>query len=183
MSGLTRRGVLAGLATGTAGLAAPATAQPGGITTEAVVPESEAFSTDDYTGFFVHLTGAGGPEPDDTVDQCSVADWDPDDPDVYEAQLVDDAGEDSRSTSTTVYANAETELETGSLFVVNTQHDCPGDFVGLELEELLASGIEPSFGERPGEPTSAIGPGFGPVAALTGLTAGALALWRGASAE
>jgi len=151
MEDLSRRRVLAGTAAlGTAVVPGASAQQGSRITTEAIAPQLDAFDTTDYAGFFVQLTDLSDESLDDTAAQCAVQDWQPDEPDAFVAQFINRFEDSHASARGVLFANGETDLETGTLFVVNRQHDCPGDWTGVELEEIRARGLPRRFGVTPG---------------------------------
>lgn len=200
---LSRRRVLSTTATGLAGLAAgPALAsaqEDNGsddgserIQTRGLVPETERVTADDdYTGLFVQLTarledldvGAGD------ID-CSFMNWDPENTDVYEAQLVERSGSEYETIPSQVYVPRDTDLTAGDLFIVNSQRSCSGPYIGVQLENIRADGLDRGYtdvgstgneggdGGAGGGSSGAFGPGFGPLAAVGGLAGGAYALAR-----
>ena len=162
------------------------------INTRAIMPETDRISSDqDYTGFFLQLTN----RLDDTqvagVEECDFADWDPGNTDVYETQLVNEIGDDTETLASSVYLPRQTDLRTGDVFVINNQHDCPEEaYIGIQLEQLRAGGIERGYGEvddgdggDDGGSSGAVGPGFGPLAAVGGIAGGLYALLRGSGGE
>lgn len=189
----TRRGVLRSIgavgAAGAGGLAVVPTAGAQ-ITINAVISAAEEFA-DDYAGLFVHVGELSTGELQvEAVEDCDIDGWPPDGFEAYNGSLIDKKGDDPvTSIPAEVYVPVGWDVSTGSLFVVNRQHDCPEGYVGLELEQIGASSVEISTatqGTATPEPTasdggSASGPGFGVAGTLAGVggLAGLTRLLRG----
>ena len=172
---------MAGTATavGTGGLAAVPTADAQAqVTLYAVVSAAEEFA-DDYAGLFVHVGELStGELRVEAVEGCDIEGWPPDGFQAYNGSLIDKEGDDPvTSVPAEVYVPVGRDVATGSLFVVNRQHDCPEGYVGLELEQIGASTLDVSTATRgtaTPQPTatdgdSAAGPGFGVAGALAGV--------------
>ncbi|MFD1513179.1 hypothetical protein [Halomarina rubra] len=196
---LSRRRLLATAGTSVAALAAGPTvlaAQDGEserVAVPAVMPQTGAISGDeDYTGFLLKLTS----ELDTTVEGvggCTVEGWTPSNPRVFETQVVDtvNAGENDQYevVPSSAYLPQDTDFASGDLFVINNQSACGGgEFLGIQLENVRDSedavrynfsreDVSSDGGGDDGE-SGALGPGFGPVAALGGVLGGAYALAR-----
>lgn len=199
-SDLTRRRVLAGLGTSAATLAAGSGAVAAQddagsdrIAVPAIIPETNELSADEnYTGFLLKLnerleadvSGIGG---------CTVGGWSPSTPLVYEAQIVDTVNTSENDgyevIPSSAYLPQDTTFEPGDVFVVNSQSPCDGEYVGLQLENIRDSEDAVSYEfEREesgggdasggGGESGALGPGFGPLAAVGGIAGGAYALLR-----
>ncbi|WP_424017360.1 hypothetical protein ACOZ4N_15980 [Halorientalis pallida] len=189
-TGVSRRTVLAGL--GSAGLlAATGTAvgqaQSEGITTRAAVPEAEEYDTASLAGFFVHVDTDPDPIQAPLAEECGYADWPRDETMAYEVLLIDRKDTDHFATETRVYVPDDRSIPSGGLFVINEVEQCPGSYVGVELEQIAADAsvlddVTPG-GDAAADPgatgtTAADGPGLGVLTALSGLAgAGALARW------
>ncbi|MWG34719.1 hypothetical protein [Halomarina oriensis] len=159
------------------------------IAVPGIIPETGSISADeDYTGFLLKLDD----ELDvsyDGIESCSAENWSPSDPRAFNAKLVDtvNAGaEDSYEViPSSVALPQDTEFTTGDLFVVNNQSTCSGGgFLNVQMENVRSSEgrVRYNFTRESdpgsGDGSGAIGPGFGPVAALGGVLGGAYALAR-----
>lgn len=158
------------------------------INTRAIMPETGRISNDrDYTGFFLQLTNRLEDTQVAGVEECDFADWDPGNTDVYETQLINKIGDDTETIASSVYLPHRTDLRTGDVFVINNQHNCPdGAYIGIQLEQLRAGGTDRGYGEvadSDGGSSGAVGPGFGPLAAVGGIAGGLYALLRGSGGE
>lgn len=148
-----------------------------------VIPAAEDFAGDEgYTGYFVHVGDES--ETDDVgpndVAGCEFPDWPPEGIQAFNGTLLDRIQEDHRQVPTKVYAAKRATVSTGSLWVINRIRNCPGEHVGLEVEQVGAA-----FGNVSEDATSTetstnpIGqPGFGPVAGVAATLTGAAALVR-----
>ncbi|WP_255198158.1 hypothetical protein [Halorarius litoreus] len=174
-SAWSRRSVLA--ATGAVGAAALVPTASARYTTRMVIPSADGFTGDeDLVGYFVHLgsTTDVSTDPAD-VDGCGFENWSPTDLSAFDGRLLDRLDEDHRETEMTVHVAGDAEVDTGTLWIINGTVECPDGQVGLEVEQVGAS-VPVSTAES--TPSSAIGPGFGPLAAVGGLLAGVAALAR-----
>lgn len=162
------------------------------VAVSAIMPETGMISADeDYTGFLLKLTG----ELDTGVEgigDCTVEGWSPSNPRVFETQVVDsvNAGQSDayEVIPSSVYLPQDTDFRAGDLFVINNQSECTEGYLGIQLENIRASENAVSYnftrqnesgdGGGSGGGSDAIGPGFGPVAAVGGVLGGAYALAR-----
>lgn len=187
--GLSRRRylALAGAAAGASGFAAaPARGQAnatatngtdGGnrITRRIVIPEIERFAGEYGQDKFVHVLGSTGVSLDwAEFDRCGFADWSPENTTALRMAMIDSLRDYPRPVETAGFARVDgyEPLEPGSLFVVNDVVQCPGRYVGLEVE-WFSGDVGPISGE--GEETGVLGPGFGAAGAIGGLAAGVAA--------
>ncbi len=162
------------------------------IQTRGLIPETDRVtSDDDYTSLFVQLTArleeldAGAGDID-----CSFMNWDPGETDIYEAQLIERVGTGSETIASQVYVPQDTDLTAGDLFIINNQRSCSGPYIGVQMENIRADGLDRGYTEvgstgveggdsaDEGGSSGAFGPGFGPLAAVGGLVGGAYALAR-----
>lgn len=192
---------LTGLATGPALISAQEDNNTGDgnrrIHTRGLMPETDRVTRDDdYTGFFVQLTArledldAGAGDID-----CSFMDWDPGETDIYEAQLVERLGSEYETIPSQMYVSQDTDLTAGDLFIINNQSSCSGPYVGVQIENIRADGLDRGYtnlGSAGAEEetnaaesgsSGAFGPGFGPSVAIGGLVGGIYALARWGDSE
>jgi hypothetical protein len=162
------------------------------LTTPAIIPITGQISaTDDYTGFFLHLTRRLE-SPGDTsiagLKNCKTAGWTPNNPHIFEVQIIT-VGEETDTIGSTVYLPRDLQPSAGQLFIINSQQRCGGEaYISIQIEELLAQNVSRGFrtnttgagtGDTEGAGGSgASGPGFGLIAAVGGLLAGGYTLAR-----
>jgi len=193
---LSRRRLLASVGTSAAALTVGSgvvAAQDGErIATPAIIPETGSVSADEnYTGFLLKLDE----ELDvsyDGIGSCSAEGWTPSNPRAFSAKLVDtvSAGENDsyEVIPSSVALPQDTDFADGDLFVINNQSTCSGGgFLNVQMENIRSDENPVSYnftrdegegGGGGGGDSGAIGPGFGPVAALGGVLGGAYALAR-----
>lgn len=163
------------------------------IQTRGIMPETGRVTKDsDYTGFLVQLTNRLEDTQVASGDlQCSFANWSPENTTVYETQLIDRVDQETESIASVIYLPSDVDLRSGDVLIINKQHNCSGAYIGVRLENILASdrtrgyveaglaqnGSALDGGQSPGS-SGAFGPGFGPLAAVGGLAGGAYALAR-----
>lgn len=186
--GYSRRAVLAGA--GSAALFAGGVGTVGAVESEVprtvVVPAVSEFE-DDYEGQFLTIYGPAtetNVSPADVHEACEDVPWPRDATEVNAGQLTDRRADTPVAVRLPVHVDARrTNLVEDALFVVNDATPCAGDFVRLDLVWVTTRSIVgkppgPTVGEGDDGPEDAAGtdgPGFGPIAAVLGLS-GALAL-------
>ncbi|RDI72126.1 hypothetical protein DWB78_10595 [Halopelagius longus] len=144
------------------------------VTTEAALPtDAPTFDQSDYVGLFVQVTGYDREADLSGVGECGFVE-NQEDLTAFDAEIFETTGE-MPSEQTTLYTVTQqgTVVQSGKLFVVNSQTSCSSDFVTVGLEEVGASSIEtptPAGGSSGG----AI-PGFDAVAGVLGVGAAAAA--------
>ncbi|WP_254542989.1 hypothetical protein [Halomarina pelagica] len=161
------------------------------VDTSAIMPERPAGENTDYTGMFVHLTNKLKNVDVQGIEQCEVANWDPDETEVFEIQLVDKVGNREEIYGSSMYFPNNLNLAPGQLFVIDNQQPCTNGYLGVQLSEILAENVTRGFagngtraeGEEGGGSSGAFGPGFGPVGALGGIAAVGYALARRAGGD
>ncbi|WP_254536645.1 hypothetical protein [Halomarina litorea] len=163
------------------------------IQTRGVMPETGRVTADkDYTGFLVHLTARLDSLDVGDISECSFVNWNPDDTDIFETQLVDRVGQEQETIASTVYVPNGTDLRPGDLLVINSQRECSNAYIGVQMENIRAPNRKRGYvaadsgqtgAEGDGGSSGAFGPGFGPLAAVGGLAGGAYALARRGDGE
>jgi hypothetical protein len=197
-NGLTRRRVLAGLGTGAATLAtgsgAVAAQDDGGsdkIAVPAIMPETNDLSVDqNYTGYLLKLTDRLEAEVEG-IGGCVVEGWSPSNPRVFGTKVVDTVtsgqGDEYEVIPSSAYLPQDTDFEAGDLFVINNQSQCADGYIGIQMENIRDSQDPVTYqfdreanegAEDAGDGSGALGPGFGPLAAVGGVVGGAYALAR-----
>lgn len=147
------------------------------VTRRVVIPKAEDIARGDYDGFFLHV---GETTPGElgvsTIQQCDFRSWSPSEITYRKGTLVDHIGNEVERVPTTIYTGGDTDLPTGSLWVINNTVSCPDGYIGLLVEQTGAA--------LPGNVTEtrtttggagAAGPGFGALAGVAGV-GGLLAL-------
>ena len=171
------------------------------ITRTAVIPDVGEPFTGNYVGQFLLFTD---PTSDDDVSPPAVADcdavgWPPERTRVYQVLLVDRLTDDPQGVVLQAYLDeSQPRIGVGNALIVNRAHDCTGDYLALELENVPVQTFVPEYGtvqhplvgESPGPTVAPVGQGtateedgpldtpgqsgFGILAALVGLGGGAL---------
>lgn len=203
--GVTRRRALVGTAAtlgscavGASGLASASGVAAAQITESAVIPDVEKWDDPNLAGFMIHVGQELTPEDTRIGADCHPPGSDPWPPDeilAYNAQLIDRKQEDAPEVATTLHISGDVEIAPGQLFLINRFNRCGDGYVGITVEQIgrrdLAAGpgeqatnrpvVDIEEDERPNTdvPTGAIGPGFGPMASIAALLAGALLRRRG----
>jgi hypothetical protein len=171
------------------------------ILTRGIMPETGRITRDqDYTGFFVQLTARLEDIDVGSIGSCSFMDWDPENTNLYETQVIDRTDQERESIASTLYLPSDTDLRAGDLLVIDEQHNCSGEpYIGVQLENILASNRTRGYtgvgatgdttaggggdaGAGAGS-SGAFGPGFGPLVAVGGLAGGTYALARRSGGE
>lgn len=148
-----------------------------------VIPEDERF--EDYNqDKFLHVIKS----TDVTIDrkefeQCNFASWSPESTTAYRTQIIDTVQDNPQPVETNAFVNQNiSPLPAGSLYVIDTEKQCPGRYLGLEIEFLSGDVPESVTGAEATESptqTNGNGPGFGVLAALGALGSGVLArTWK-----
>ncbi|MFC5971441.1 hypothetical protein ACFPYI_08880 [Halomarina salina] len=206
---VTRRRLLGAVGTSVVGLTAGsgiAAAQDDGgggdggsdkVAVPAIMPETGEISADeDYTGFMLKLDSQLEQSSVGDIGGCTVEGWSPSTPLVFETQVVDTVNT-SESDSyevipSSAYLPQDTSFGAGDLFIINNQSQCADGFLGIQLENIRSSENPVSYdfsresdggGGGGGGGSDAIGPGFGPLAAVGGVLGGAYGLARRGSDE
>lgn len=111
------------------------------ITTPGIIPATGQISaTEDYTGFFLRLTKRLEYPGDTNVEgikNCKTPDWTLNNPQIFEMQLIDKAGDERDVIDSTVYLPQDVKTSVGQLFIINNQQRCGGgDYISIQIEEL-----------------------------------------------
>ena len=162
------------------------------IAIPAIMPETGMISADEnYTGFLLKLTARLEGTGVEGIGDCTVGGWSPSNPRVFETQVVDTVSANNSDSyeviPSSAYLPQDTDFQAGDLFVINSQSRCGGGYLGITLENIRAAENAVSYnytrdeggnGSGDGGGSGALGPGFGPVAAVGGVLGGAYALAR-----
>lgn len=171
------------------------------ITRKALIPQVGQPFEGEYVGQFVLFVDPT-PREDitpESVAECDFTNWPPEQTRGYEGLLIDRLTDEPRGVEVPMYLNEnQPRIDVGNAFIVMQTHSCPGDVLGLELEEVPVETFAPEYGtvehplvgEEPGPTVSPIEdgqqpqddgiinapgqPGFGILAALAGIGGGAL---------
>lgn len=179
----SRRAVLAAAGgTATAGAVALAPTASARISRRIVIPSREGFVGDEgYTGYFLHVGGAtsGGVSAGDLAG-CEFSDWPPEGIQRHEGELIDRIQQDHRQTQVRLFTAKGADVQPGTLWVINRVRNCPDDHVGLEVEQVGAAfgNVSEDDGNTETDANPIGQPGFGPVATVAGLLAGAAGVAR-----
>lgn len=184
MSGTwTRRAVLA--AAGGASTVALAPTASARLTRRMVVPRAKDFAgSEGYDGYFVHVGGVSVNSVDpQRLSGCELSNWPPGGIQAFNGTLIDRIEKDHDQVPTQVYTAKSADISRGSLWVVNRVRNCPGDYVGFEVEQVGAAvgnvSADTETTGTAGTDANPIGqPGFGLIAGVAGTLAGAAALAR-----
>ena len=152
-------------------------------------PRVEQFSKD-YVGRFILLSDPLQNEPKtDLIRECEFTNWAPENTDVYEALIVDRHQTQEAVTVQNLYMKAGTEYPPGTLFIVGEQAMCPQDYVGVLANRVPDERLPPinnssrqmvsgTTQSESGGPITGGQPGFGALAALSGIAGTAWHLLR-----
>lgn len=155
-----------------------------GIFSPAVVRESAPkVGSDSFVGLFIQIVGTTT-EPDESgIGSCPT--FGNEQPiATLRGRFLDLRGEDRRGEVGVLFIDAgNPDIQPGKLFIVNDQQPCEESFVQLTLEQVGASKIKVQAGTGTTEDSYTSTPGFGPVAALTGLVLGAAGVVRALQRE
>lgn len=132
---------------------------------------------DDYIGLFIQIVGTAA-EPDESgVGNCPAFDGDQSIA-TLRGQFLDLRNEDQRGEEGILFIDASNpDIQPGKLFVVNDQRSCEGEHFQLQLEQVGASKVDVPEGTTTDSSFTRT-PGFGPLAALSGLALGAAGALR-----
>lgn len=173
-------GTVGGLALGagpaTAQETATATPSPSNrITRRFVIPGIERFEGEYRQDTFVHVLGTTDVTRDwADVKACGFDEWSPEQITAFRMSLIDTLKSDPEPVETAAFVNTSgsADVRPGSLYIINDVHDCPGRYVGLDVEWVSGDvyGLPTDEGR-----TGVLGPGFGVAGALAGLVGGGIA--------
>lgn len=148
------------------------------FSTAVVRDSAPKLGRDSFVGVFIHITGTTT-EPDESgIGNCPS--FNSDQPlATLRAQFLDIYQDgDWREEEGVLFIDATNpDVEPGKLFIVNRQDPCGESHVELQLEQIGASRIDVPT-STPTETASGRAPGFGPLAAVTGLALGATGILR-----
>lgn len=141
------------------------------VAAEAALPtDAPTFGQSDYTGLFLQVTGYDREADSSGVGECGFVGSD-EDLSGFDATIFETTGE-RPSEETTIFAVTEGQtIDSGSVFVINSQNSCPSEYVTVTLEEVEASDV--GTPADPGTETGGSIPGFDAVAGVLGVTAAA----------
>ncbi|MFC6824002.1 hypothetical protein [Halopelagius fulvigenes] len=143
------------------------------VAAEAALPtDAPTFGQSDYTGLFLQVTGYDREADTSGAGRCGFAESN-EDITGFDATIFETTG-DRRSAQTTIFAVTQGSIiDSGSVFVINSQNPCPSNFVTVTLEEVGATGIETPTPQ--GTTSGGAIPGFDAVAGVLGVGAAAAA--------
>lgn len=184
----SRRGVLAAAAgVSVVGVGGTAGAQ-NRLTTRMVSRDADDFlQGDDYGGYFLHVGEAVETDLDpENFADCEFDSWPPDSMARFKARLIDRYEEPHREIETEVWVPDETDIESGTLWIIDDTVSCPAGYVGFAAEQI-GSGFVVENTSAQAEtatpeddpPGGVPQPGFGPAAAVVALLTTGYALVRG----
>lgn len=155
------------------------------ITRRAVIPRAEDFTTNDYTGFFLHIGDRStGDIETSVIKDCNFTSWSPGETAAYNGTLINRLEENHRQVPTETFVNSKQNFKPGTLWVITQQLSCPKNYIGLEIEQLgsrIKQTPETPETTETAQTTGASGgggAGLGLLAALAGGAAGIAELMR-----
>lgn len=144
------------------------------ITAEAALPtDAPTFDQSDYTGLFLQVTGYDREADGSGVGECGFAESG-EEISAFDARIFETTGERPTEEVNIFAPTQGTTIESGLVFVINSQEECSSDYVTVGLEEVEASSIGTP---TPAQATTSGGaiPGFDAVAGVLGVTAASVA--------
>lgn len=143
------------------------------VTAQAALPtDAPTFGQSDYTGLFLQVTGFDREADPSGLGACEFVGSD-EEMTGFDARIFETSG-DRPTEEITIFAPTQgTTIESGLVFVINSQSECSSDYVSVGLEEVEASDV--GTPADPGTETGGAIPGFDAVAGVLGVTAASAA--------